>query len=149
MNESLRRQIDMQDGVQTPTISGCPMHGHHGDQSSLEPEDKLFCPHYRRMVSEYVTIESGGQELRIYYGEKEITFDEPGLFQFGEGLAAHERFVARDATSWGGGYHWSRVRELLSRLLDEGILERSTVNAPDMSEPFPMQDAVRQSPLPP
>lgn len=149
MSESSCSQVDMQEEIQTPNSTGCPMDGQYADQSSLEPEDMLCCPHHRRMVSEYVTTESGGQELHIYYGEKDITFDEPELFQFGESLAAHERFVARDATNWGAGYDWSRVRELLSQLLTGGILERSTANDSDRSEPFPMQEKARPSPLPP
>lgn len=149
MNESLYSQVGMHDEGQAPNISGCPMDGQYADQNLLEPEDQLSCPHYRRMVSEYVTTDSGGQELHIYYGERDITFDEPELFQFGEGLATHEWFVARDATNWGAGYDWSRVRELLSRLLTEGILERSSANDSDRSEPVPMQEKVRLSPLPP
>lgn len=63
--------------------------------------------------------------LNIYYRDKEISFDEPELFAFGETLAKQTCFRAGDATGWGYGYGWDQVLPLLEQLLDAGILERS------------------------
>src|SRR5262245_47673932 len=76
------------------------------------------------MSCAYVTGEDGGTELAIYYGAKEVTFDEPRLFPFGEQLVAESSFTAETATTWGPGYEWSEVSALLEVLIDEGIIRR-------------------------
>jgi hypothetical protein len=76
------------------------------------------------MVQRYATSESGVRELYIYYGVKEISFDEERLFPFGEQLVSQQSFVAESATTWGPGYEWSEVRPMLEALLHEGIIQR-------------------------
>src|SRR5947209_6424687 len=70
--------------------------------------DDLVIPKHRRMVVQYLTDEAGVNGLHLYHGDKEISFEDPGLFPFGETLAKQARFTAGDATSWGGGYEWPR-----------------------------------------
>src|SRR5215510_3809866 len=111
----------------------------------LEANDELVFPHYRRVITQYSTDASGTTELHLYCGAKEISFDEPELFAFGEGLSKHARFVARTATTWGEGYDWLRVRELLEQLLAEGILQHADANK---SEPISIHNGVCPSPLP-
>lgn len=148
MSQAIDSQTEMNDEVKQPSVSGCPRHASQEDLAILNMDDELICPHYRRMVSEYVIGESGGQEFHIYYGEKDITFDEPELFAFGEGVARHERFVACDATSWGTGYHWSQVQELLGQLLAEGILQRGSLTERRELSSTSTRGAVCASPLP-
>jgi hypothetical protein len=93
-------------------------------RSGIEPTDRLFVPHRKRMSMSYVTSESGGKELFIYYGIKEISFDEERLFSFGEQLTKHHSFTAEAATNWGPGYAWDEVRPLLEALVEEGIVKR-------------------------
>src|SRR5262249_22999525 len=114
-------------------------------QPVLEADDELVFPQHKRLVIQYASDAAGGTELHLYCGEKEITFDEPELFAFGEGLAKQARFVARTATTWGEGYDWPRVQELLEQLLAEGILQYA-----DTAESDPMipQNGIRPSPLP-
>ena len=59
----------------------------------------------------------GATELHLYYEGKEVSFDEPDLFPFGETLARQGRFTAGDATRWGDGYEWPRIQGLLQRPL--------------------------------
>jgi hypothetical protein len=125
--------------------SGCPVDAMHTQHVSVEPDDVLLLPHHKRVVTAYSTNAGGEPALHIYYGEKEILFDEPALFAFGEGLAAQARFVAKTATTWGEGYAWPRVQALLEQLLAEGILRRASTNA---SESMP-HHGVWPSPLPP
>src|SRR5262245_6662405 len=106
-----------------PEASRCPMHAMRLQSDALQPDDELVLPKPKRMAASYSTNEQGATELHLYYGEKEILFDEPELFAFGEGLAKQTSFPAVSATSWGAGYEWPRVRELLEHLIDEGILE--------------------------
>jgi hypothetical protein len=88
----------------------------------------------------------GSPELRLYYGHKEISFDEPELFAFGEALAMQTRFEAGDATRWGGGYNWSQVESLLDHLIEQGVLVHADdeTGAPELPDRM-----VRPSPLPP
>jgi hypothetical protein len=89
----------------------------------VQPSDRLSVPHRKRMSHAYVTTEAGGSELCIYYGAKEVTFDEERLFAFGEQLVSQSSFTAESATSWGPGYEWSEVRSLLEALVGEGIIK--------------------------
>jgi hypothetical protein len=94
--------------------------------ASIDPRETLCVPKKRRFMHEYVATEEGNRELRIYFGLKEITFDEPEFIAFGEHLIKQDRFVASSATAWSGGepYPWDRVKEMLEALLDEGVIER-------------------------
>ena len=91
----------------------------------LEPHEELVFPKHKRLVAEYSAGESGKRELHLYYGEKDIVFDEPELFVFGESLARQPRFIAGDALRWDEHLEWPRVREMLEHLLDEQILVRA------------------------
>jgi len=116
-------------------------------RASLAATDELVLPKHKRVFVQYVDGENGARELRLYYGDKEISFDEPELFDFGEGLARQSRFLAADATTWGEGYDWPRIRELLEQLIDEGVLRHAT--AEDAPEAPLTRDLARPSPLPP
>jgi len=129
----------------TQEASGCPVHAMHTPFVSVAADDALVFPKHKRVVTAYSTNTAGEPELHLYYGEKEIVFDEPALFAFGEGLAKQTGFIAKTATTWGEGYAWPRVQALLEQLLAEGILQRASTNA---SEPLPHQGAW-PSPLPP
>jgi hypothetical protein len=71
----------------------------------------------------YATSDSGVRELFLYYGDKEVSFDEERLFPFGEQLMKQTSFVAESATTWGPGYEWSEIRDMLEALATEGILK--------------------------
>jgi hypothetical protein len=75
------------------------------------------------MSHAYVTNGDGVRELCIYYGSKEVSFDEERLFPFGEQLVSQRAFVAEAATSWGPGYDWSEIRDMLEALVEEGIIK--------------------------
>ena len=123
----------------------CPMHDAGDVPSFVSQWDDLVIPQHRRLVAQHRTNEAGESELRLYYADKEIIFDEPELFAFGETLARQARFKAGDAMGWGDGYEWPRVRELLQQLIDEGVL----AHAADIDqEATAASDAVRPSPLP-
>ena len=104
-------------------MSECPL---HEPDVTLDPEETLYVPLRRRFLSEYAPTPDGGRELRLYYGLKEITFDEPELLRFGERLLEQDAFVAGSATGWTDGppLAWAQVQELLAALLTEGILTR-------------------------
>ncbi|ESS71945.1 hypothetical protein MGMO_83c00180 [Methyloglobulus morosus KoM1] len=107
-------------------VARCPMHAHVTEQFDLKPDDVLFLPRHRRVITQYVKGEDGDTELNLYYEDKEISFDEPELFAFGERLAQQSHFVAETATRWGDGYGWEQVKELLESLIEEGILHLSS-----------------------
>jgi hypothetical protein len=77
------------------------------------------------MTRAYVTNEdTGARELVLYYNDKEISFDEPHLFPFGEQLTEHAgSFVAETATAWGPGYAWEELQPLIEALAGEGVLK--------------------------
>jgi hypothetical protein len=146
MPESMSERIDMNDDVNATDMAGCPMHAIHDERPALAAEDELVFPYHKRAVAQYVTDASGNRELHLYYGKKEISFDEPELFAFGEALARSERFFARDAITWGTGYEWPRIQVLLEQLLDEGILHRVDDHP---SDAVSAHHGPRPSPLPP
>jgi len=95
------------------------------DALTLEPHEELVFAKHKRLVAEYSAGESGKRELHLNYGEKQIVFDEPELFAFGESLAREPRFIAGDALRWDEHLEWPRVREMLEHLIDEQILLRA------------------------
>jgi hypothetical protein len=145
MNEMAIEEMESSTDPIRQEASGCPLQTMHTQRTVLDADDELFFTKHKRVVTQYTTDASGVTELHLYYGEKEILFDEPELFAFGEGLAKYSRFVARTATTWGEGYDWPHVRELLERLLEEDILRRA-----DANESGPVStDGACPSPLPP
>jgi hypothetical protein len=125
MNELMLEVMESSSEASRQEASGCPMPALRTQCTLLDTDDELVFPKHRRVVTEYSTDATGAAELHLYYGVKEISFDEPGLFAFGEGLAKQSRFVAGSAMTWGKGYDWPRVRELLEQLIREGILQRA------------------------
>lgn len=112
-------------------LSGCPFLTKLSDkQSELNRKDVIFFPNFKRVIAEYSINESGTKEFHIFYGQKEVCFDDPELFDFGKELAKHENFVAHEATAWGKGYQWKRIKYLIKQLIEEGILQQSN---PDQS----------------
>lgn len=133
--------------AENSTQASCPFHSAAVPPRLVDPDDELVLPMNKRTVAQYSTNEDGATELHLYYGDKEISFDETDLFAFGEQLAQQSRFVARTATTWGGNHAWPRVQALLKQLIEAGVL-RYAENVADVIE-SPAQDGARASPLPP
>ncbi|MGE0484411.1 MAG: hypothetical protein AB7Q81_09755 [Gammaproteobacteria bacterium] len=137
MDDGMHHALDGDEAV-------CPFAAAESD-AALQPRDVLVLPLHRRMVSQYVERDDGVTELCLYYDDKEISFDEPELFAFGEGFARRAQFVAVEATRWGAGYAWPRVRALLEELIEAGVLERADGAAlrrrPGGSRPNPLPAA--------
>jgi hypothetical protein len=113
--------------------------------TEIAPGDELTLPRNKRVVAHYAQTAEGARELHLHCGPKEIVFDEPDLFPFGETLIKHSAFVAGTCAGWGPGYEWPRVRALLEQLLAEGILRRGGAGALVTSP----QGKDQPSPLPP
>jgi len=113
----------------------------------IEPHDQLFLPLNKRVVVQYSAGGDGARELHLYCGPKEVIFDEPELFGFGETLAKHASFIAGSAVQWTIGYDWPRVRELLEQLVGEGVL----LHGAEAGEGLPggPEGKDQPSPLPP
>ncbi len=134
----------MQAHTPTPAAAQCPFHGQPAAMGLL-PTDELSLPLHRRMVVQYQLREDGVRQLHLYYDDKEISFDEPELFAFGEQLSRQDRFTAVDTLLWGAGYDWPRMQGLLQVLLDEGVLVRAA--DADAHNPGP-RELDRDAPLP-
>jgi hypothetical protein len=89
---------------------------------ALDPTERLFVPHRKRLSRSYAVNEEGVRELRINYGEKEVSFDEERLFAFGEQLVDTPAFTGELAMTWGPGYAWDELGPLLEALVEEDIL---------------------------
>ena len=146
MNEPMLETIEASHPVHGQEAFGCPLAAASRQQISLAAADELFFPKHKSVITQYSTDESGITELHLYYGAKEISFDLPELFAFGENLAKQACFVAGSATSWGEGYEWPQVRELLEQLLEEGVLQRTEAMS---SNPIFSRVKIYPSPLPP
>ena len=89
----------------------------------VDGNDELALCHGTPVTTHYAANEYGANELRLFYGDREISFDDASLFAFGETLAAQTRFKAYTAVTWGHGYDWPRVQGLLEQLIEEGLLQ--------------------------
>lgn len=118
----------------------------HGSSMRIDKSDVLAVPMPKRMVVQYGRDGSGATELKLFYADKEVSFDEPHLFPFGEALAREARFTAGDALTWGQDYDWQEISACLMTLIESGILVRVTEGA---IEPAVAHDRERPSPLPP
>jgi hypothetical protein len=145
MNQLPTEAVESSQEAFEQEVSGCPF---HTGRASLEADEELVLPEHKLVFTQYSTDASGAAELRLYYGDKEISFDDPELFAFGERLAAQPRFVAGTAATWGKGYEWARVRKLLEQLIEEGVLQRAQATT-TVSRAASSEDGVRPSPLPP
>lgn len=120
----------------------------------IDPHETLYVPMRRRFSTEYVTTSDGIRELHIYYGLKELTFDEPELLPFGETLVKQDQFMAGSATTWSAGepHSWERIRRLLEALLAEEILSREATKPSSESEQHQRmleEEARREAPTEP
>lgn len=139
----------MQTTAIRPAVSPCPFQADliAVQRGALQAGDELRLPLHRRMVTQYDTNAQGAPELRLFYADKEISFDEPELFAFGETLARQSQFKAGDALTWGAPGDWLRVRALLQQLIDEGVLRHADEG--DLDERILGEAGARPSPLAP
>jgi hypothetical protein len=88
----------------------------------LQQDDELLFPLSKGAFSQYWEDEETPRELRVYYRGKEIAFDDPAFYSFGETLTKQSRFRAGDALEW-GEYEWPRVRQMLQDLVEADVLQ--------------------------
>ena len=77
----------------------------------------LRLPLHQRMVVQQGQGDDGQPVLQLFYGDQEVSFDEPALFCFGQTLARQARFAAGDAMHWtsdGSTLPWTQVQPLLA-----------------------------------
>ena len=122
----------------------------------IDPHEIFTIPKRRRFMHEYRPSDSGDQELHIYFGLKEITFDGVEEMAFGERLIEHDNFMAASAMNWSKGapYSWEQVQEWLEALLYEGIIERENRSERPLDESpvfqkFMEHEANRKAPTKP
>ncbi len=92
------------------------------ERRALHQDDELLFPLSKAAFSQYWEDEETPRELRVYYRDKEIAFDDPAFYSFGETLIKQSRFRAGDALQW-GDYEWPKVREMLEDLIAEDVLK--------------------------
>lgn len=123
----------------------------HSARTGLAQDDALVLEAPKRVLLQYAKGETGADELALFYGDKEVSFDEPHLFTFAETLARQTSFRAGDAAAWGDDLQWDEVRDCLSALIEAGILVPAAQATPasavaDRSRPSPLPPAVAQAP---
>jgi hypothetical protein len=94
------------------------------DGRSLREEDELVLPLSKGAFAQYREEADRPRELRIFYRDKEIAFDDPAFFGFGENLIRQSRFRAGDAVDW-GRLEWPKVREMLEQLIAARVLHHA------------------------
>lgn len=94
-----------------------------GAQSAagVMPASSLILPHARSALLQQSREDDGSPLLTLFHGDKEVTFDDPVQFEFARKLVEGKPFLARDAANW-GGIGWQMAQELLSALVEEGVL---------------------------
>lgn len=91
------------------------------ERRALHQNDELLFPMSKGAFSQYWEDEQTPRELRVYYRDKEIAFDDPAFYSFGETLIKQTRFRAGDALQW-GDYEWPKVRQMLEDLIEAEVL---------------------------
>lgn len=92
------------------------------ERRALHQDDELLFPMSKGAFTQYWEDEDTPRELRVYYRDKEIAFDDPAFYSFGENLIKQSRFRAGDALQW-GDYEWPKVRQMLEDLLEAEVLK--------------------------
>lgn len=111
----------------------------------LQHGDELILPLMKSVILQYQGPADAPEALRFFYWDKEVTFDDPAQFAFGEALAKQSRFVACEAMGWAGG-DWPTVKQMLEDLIEAEILSY----ADDIfALPMKVERQDRESPLPP
>ena len=124
------------------------MHGHMPVELPVErlsQQALLVFPLHQRVITQLLKSDAGQDALFLFYGDQQISFEESELFAFGQTLARQSRFAAGEATTWGTGYPWERVQELLEQLLEAGVLEHEVANETHQRR---RSDGACPSPLP-
>ena len=111
----------------------------------LHEDDELVFPLSKSAYTQYSEDSNEPLEFRLYYGTKEICFDDPAQFAFGEALAKQSRFVAGDALNWGQS-DWPHVCEMLEDLIAHDVLRYADE---DVEAVLAIDRVDRESPLPP
>ncbi len=93
-----------------------------GNVRALHQDDELLFPMSKGAFSQYWEDEQTPRELRVYFRDKEIAFDDPAFYSFGETLIKQSRFRAGDALQW-GEYEWPKVRQMLEDLIEAEVLQ--------------------------
>ncbi len=93
-----------------------------GNARALHQDDELLFPMSKGAFSQYWEDDETPRELRVYFRDKEIAFDDPAFYSFGETLIKQSRFRAGDALQW-GEYEWPKVRQMLEDLIEAEVLQ--------------------------
>ena len=93
-----------------------------GGARALHQDDELLFPLSKGAFTQYWEDAETPRQLRVFYRDKEITFDDPAFFPFGEALVKQSRFRAGDALQW-GDYQWPKIREMLEDLVGAEVLK--------------------------
>jgi hypothetical protein len=81
MNELATEEMESREEPIRQEASGCPSQTMQLRRTVLDADDELVFPKHTCAFTQYSTDASGAAELHLYYGEKEISFDEPGLWR--------------------------------------------------------------------
>ncbi|MGA9582451.1 MAG: hypothetical protein WBR13_10840 [Allosphingosinicella sp.] len=88
----------------------------------MHQDDELLFPMSKGAFVQYWEDEETPRELRVYFRDKEIAFDDPAFYSFGETLIKQSSFRAGDALQW-GDYEWPKVRQMLQDLIEAEVLK--------------------------
>jgi hypothetical protein len=106
----------------------------------LRQDDELVFPMSKAAFAQYWEDAETPRELRVFYKDKEIAFDDPAFFSFGENLIKQSTFRAGDALEWGAN-DWPKLREMLEQLVEANVLHYSDEGPP----PPPLRHEERES----
>jgi hypothetical protein len=81
MNELATEEMESSEKRIRQEGSGCPLQTMQLRRTVLDADDELVFPKHTCVFTQYSTDGSRAAELHLYYGEKEISFDEPGLWR--------------------------------------------------------------------
>lgn len=112
----------------------------------VQRDDLLVFPMSKSAVVQHGSDADGAAMLTLFYGDKEVTFDDPAHFGFGEMLARQSHFAAGDAALWCDA-GWPQITAMLGALIEAGVLRRADSGSNEIA--FKLGHEDRPSPLPP
>ena len=118
---ALSNQATAVSSVDTPLGSDSSDEDDTSERRALHQDDDLLFPMSKAAFAQYWEDEETPRELRVYFRDKEIAFDDPDFYSFGEALIKQSRFRAGDALQW-GEYEWPKVRQMLEDLIEADVL---------------------------
>ncbi|MDE2403160.1 MAG: hypothetical protein KGM17_00400 [Sphingomonadales bacterium] len=116
--------------------------------AAITPASRFVLPQARAALLQQGRDADGAPVLTLYHRGREVQWDDPRQFAFGEALAHCPRFSGADAAGW-GDLGWDAAAPMLAALADAGIIvpDDGTTRPETRHDHQPMPDPLPPAPM--